>query len=251
MELLKQYIIALTNLYGIVSIEQVAEIYNQQNKDQVDDDDVADYLEKDLSKSFVYDYDEYFVHEAVVGFGEFNSLMDNKGNKPHYIPEKNELLKYADANYYEKPKQYHDLLTYVKRSFFPDDEEKAEALCEDIIERCMSDLNIQEVFDGFHTFGIDFQNRAQINEVLDMVVELANNVRLWENNGHTPHEILAKYEKPSLRPLPAGGFPGFEERPKLSVIQGGGRQRVGRNEPCPCGSGKKYKKCCIDKEPGK
>ena len=21
-------------------------------------------------------------------------------------------------------------------------------------------------------------------------------------------------------------------------------QRVGRNEPCPCGSGKKYKKCC-------
>jgi len=20
--------------------------------------------------------------------------------------------------------------------------------------------------------------------------------------------------------------------------------RVGRNEPCPCGSGKKYKKCC-------
>lgn len=23
--------------------------------------------------------------------------------------------------------------------------------------------------------------------------------------------------------------------------------KVGRNDPCPCGSGKKYKKCCIDK----
>jgi uncharacterized protein YecA (UPF0149 family) len=22
------------------------------------------------------------------------------------------------------------------------------------------------------------------------------------------------------------------------------RQKVGRNEPCPCGSGKKFKKCC-------
>jgi uncharacterized protein YecA (UPF0149 family) len=21
-------------------------------------------------------------------------------------------------------------------------------------------------------------------------------------------------------------------------------EKVGRNEPCPCGSGKKYKKCC-------
>jgi uncharacterized protein YchJ len=24
----------------------------------------------------------------------------------------------------------------------------------------------------------------------------------------------------------------------------GGRQKVGRNDPCPCGSGKKFKKCC-------
>ncbi len=22
--------------------------------------------------------------------------------------------------------------------------------------------------------------------------------------------------------------------------------KVGRNEPCPCGSGKKFKKCCVD-----
>jgi uncharacterized protein YecA (UPF0149 family) len=25
-----------------------------------------------------------------------------------------------------------------------------------------------------------------------------------------------------------------------------GRTKIGRNSPCPCGSGKKYKKCCID-----
>ena len=23
------------------------------------------------------------------------------------------------------------------------------------------------------------------------------------------------------------------------------RKRVGRNDPCPCGSGKKFKKCCL------
>lgn len=28
-------------------------------------------------------------------------------------------------------------------------------------------------------------------------------------------------------------------------------QKIGRNEPCPCGSGKKYKKCCLAKEQGK
>jgi|LSQX01.2.fsa_nt_gb hypothetical protein len=23
-------------------------------------------------------------------------------------------------------------------------------------------------------------------------------------------------------------------------------RKIGRNEPCPCGSGKKYKKCCLN-----
>ena len=26
-------------------------------------------------------------------------------------------------------------------------------------------------------------------------------------------------------------------------------ERVGRNDPCPCGSGKKYKKCCLKRGP--
>jgi uncharacterized protein YecA (UPF0149 family) len=25
-------------------------------------------------------------------------------------------------------------------------------------------------------------------------------------------------------------------------------RRIGRNAPCPCGSGKKYKKCCLRKQ---
>ncbi|MFN3486913.1 MAG: SEC-C metal-binding domain-containing protein, partial [Planctomycetota bacterium] len=24
--------------------------------------------------------------------------------------------------------------------------------------------------------------------------------------------------------------------------------KIGRNQPCPCGSGKKYKKCCLPKD---
>jgi preprotein translocase subunit SecA len=31
-------------------------------------------------------------------------------------------------------------------------------------------------------------------------------------------------------------------RPEARTADG---QKVGRNDPCPCGSGKKYKKCCL------
>ncbi|MBW2373532.1 MAG: SEC-C domain-containing protein, partial [Deltaproteobacteria bacterium] len=34
-------------------------------------------------------------------------------------------------------------------------------------------------------------------------------------------------------------------RPAAAGGAGGSRPgKVGRNDPCPCGSGKKYKKCC-------
>ena len=35
-------------------------------------------------------------------------------------------------------------------------------------------------------------------------------------------------------------------RQRNNVISG--KPKIGRNEPCPCGSGKKYKKCCINKD---
>lgn len=47
--------------------------------------------------------------------------------------------------------------------------------------------------------------------------------------------------KPSA--LPKGDFLASRSRkPVIHLFQG-----TNRNAPCPCGSGKKYKKCCIDK----
>lgn len=53
---------------------------------------------------------------------------------------------------------------------------------------------------------------------------------------------------PNLRKL----FEHFEEQRKLSAKHQGASTtishsgpKVGRNDPCPCGSGKKYKKCCL------
>lgn len=75
-------------------------------------------------------------------------------------------------------------------------------------------------------------------------MNLANNTRIWENNGHTPNEIFEKYEKPHLRPLPDKPF----ELDGAEIINYKTRKKVGRNDPCPCGSGKKYKKCCLGKD---
>lgn len=37
----------------------------------------------------------------------------------------------------------------------------------------------------------------------------------------------------------------FSWTPQMPIIK---ENKTGRNDPCPCGSGKKYKKCCLDKD---
>ena len=45
-------------------------------------------------------------------------------------------------------------------------------------------------------------------------------------------------------------LPGEDEEPlppPVEPIRKEGAE-IGRNDPCPCGSGKKYKQCCINKK---
>ena len=59
------------------------------------------------------------------------------------------------------------------------------------------------------------------------IAALANTLPNWALNGWTP---LAVRE--------------HNERRRIFLNPDGSEAKVGRNDPCPCGSGKKYKKCC-------
>jgi len=53
--------------------------------------------------------------------------------------------------------------------------------------------------------------------------------------------------KMAAKAVPEGGRSQFEGRPPAKVLPMT-VEKVGRNQPCPCGSGKKYKKCCLMKK---
>jgi len=39
-----------------------------------------------------------------------------------------------------------------------------------------------------------------------------------------------------------------EENKDVTSVKSDRRVKIGRNDPCPCGSGKKYKRCCMNKK---
>ena len=45
-------------------------------------------------------------------------------------------------------------------------------------------------------------------------------------------------------PISAGFEGGSQKTVKKVSIRKAPEEKVGRNDPCPCGSGKKYKNCC-------
>ena len=75
--------------------------------------------------------------------------------------------------------------------------------------------------------GLAFEDMRHENKMIGLLFALINDLPRWDNNGWPAAELHAA----------TAGVPEFRN-PDGSVM------KVGRNDPCPCGSGKKYKKCC-------
>jgi len=69
------------------------------------------------------------------------------------------------------------------------------------------------------------------------------------NGNHPPRgvstsvdDLEESFQRRKRRELEQARMAGAGDRQVQQVVRGGAK--VGRNDPCPCGSGKKYKKCC-------
>ncbi len=81
--------------------------------------------------------------------------------------------------------------------------------------------------------------RLHLHDNYSLVTDAATDLYKWAM-------FMADQDEPIG--LEEADFEEFDEDPPyfdLSPVCG--EPKIGRNEPCPCGSGKKYKKCCLEK----
>ena len=69
-----------------------------------------------------------------------------------------------------------------------------------------------------------------------LLIGFHQSLRMWKLKGHTTTEIVTGKLDPE-----GGDIISFEAARRKKA-------KVGRNDPCPCGSGKKYKNCCMRKD---
>lgn len=85
--------------------------------------------------------------------------------------------------------------------------------------------------------------RMKKSRLKDSPGMIAEFVRFLAGNGLANGQALAKAAEARANALCRE-----DEAKRLPVKNDGGE--IGRNDPCPCGSGKKYKKCCEAKAQG-
>lgn len=106
----------------------------------------------------------------------------------------------------------------------------ADKVLEELIEETKWGLtkdSAQFLFDTLEENDFVMASMDDANKLLGLWMNMGNALPSWPNNGNSPNDLLSV----DL------GRPAF-------FNEDGSMMKVGRNDPCPCGSGKKYKKCC-------
>ncbi len=223
MSLIFKYLTAMTHFYGIFTVESLTEMLNrhhpseQINLQQMEE--AVSFLlrrEQEFVRARGFIVDSSLVHHAEAGTLE--QLISQTKGRPHYIPEQEMLMNYADGGYFEVTPQLEALKVYVQDRMACD-EVTAEDLTDDIQMLCTMEEPLEALLQEFERRDIVFKHQRQGEEVLGLLKDIQKTTRLWRLGGHTLKEL----ERPGARATSA---------------------KPGRNDACPCGSGLKYKKCC-------
>lgn len=213
---------AAAALYGAISLSKLHEIYVHYNGvvDQVAFWESVHDAQQRSQSFWVFDGHLFLDYFDVGDLNSFflSEILDQE--KPYYLPEFSEFIKYAEPDFEPESKHLDEMMTFLHK-FAKLSEEQWDDLRDEVLYSVELG-ELRETLEVLDLRNIFFETQRDIDNFMKRYVPLVNNTRIWANHGFTPDE-LRKLSQPIA----------FKAEVK-----------VGRNDPCPCGSGKKYKKCC-------
>ena len=213
---------AAASLYGAISLLKLYELYGHYYGalEHVVFLDVVHDTQMRSQSYWIYDGHLFLDYFDIKDLGSFFLSEILKQEKPYYMPEFSEFIKYAEPDY-EPENKYLDDMMHFLRKFTRVTGDRWDDLRSNILYTVELG-ELRETLEELEMQNIYFDSQRDIDNFMKRYVPLVNNTRIWANHGFTPEE-LRKMSQPVS----------YKSEPK-----------VGRNDPCPCGSGKKYKKCC-------
>ena len=136
---------------------------------------------------------------------------------PFFPFTKAQIMRAGEPDFIDRNFSFRSFVRFLQENYTINQEE-AEWLVEDCVEGVLIGRSLQEIVEELQV-RLEIPDMELLKKIVAQLVELMNNTKQWVLKGYAPREILQQREAPN-------------------------QQKVGRNVACPCGSGKKYKKCC-------
>lgn len=160
----------------------------------------------------------------------YRMLLEYQGEREFYIPSEEEIV---DCTYNGYPSQlpvYRKIRQLLEQELGMSEELAEAYLCE-IYRVYYTGGLMSEAMEQLNKNGVIFETKDQAREMAELLMEAYSKTRKVQLCGHAPEE---EESGPRLPGVFQNDMSGREEKSK----------KIYPNDPCPCGSGKKYKKCC-------
>ena len=222
----RQCLYAAGSMYGSVPVNVFCKLYSQKkgmNIDQAETERLLAAL-SDENDTTVLMGDRLVARELTMN-GQYKQLEKEQGDKEFYIPDFHEIEMLYDYKYPLYEPDYQGYIAFLKDEFHIDGDPLFTIVF--LTYRCLAyGGRISDVIEMIEDEGLVFSSEKAVRDFAPMIISLSNHTRMAPNCGYTPIELAEQRRVLSLN------------KPVKKM------QKVYPNDPCPCGSGKKYKKCC-------
>ena len=170
----------------------------------------------------------------------YKDIERRQGGRRFYIPSVDEVMDYAKNGYPTRSASYQKLGSFLTDEMKVSDAVKDQTLFF-IYKECSMEGRMSTIMENLSQKGLQFSDE-QLEKFTKLMMDANNNTRMLEYRGFTPNEISGAVW-PFATGRPHRAMPNSFV-PTAMPMQPASTKKIYPNDPCPCGSGKKYKKCC-------
>lgn len=220
-------------LYGITPIEILLKMIDQHPDINMTPEEVKTQVEIIPPEFLQYVIvDDKIYHKDLYPYDR--GLLMAQGGKEYYIPSLKEINDFNMYGYFPNDSEFVKFKRYLIKDLDAMEDE-AEFAARIIQRKICGDCQMEEIFEVLEDLGLMVDTDWELNKLVNKINDLWNGTRMILNRGYTPNELF-RLETNQMLPLKtSNNIINFQEARKNKIYP---------NDACPCGSGKKYKKCC-------
>jgi hypothetical protein len=229
---LSDYTRALQRIYGVFEANQLVTVWNKYNKEKLNEEFIFEFMDIiGRRQNYLWWHSPYIISDYFMDIEEYEDFLQSRMEKEYYMPTKKEIEYYMEEEFDIDNLYYKKMLDYFEKQKSLN-EVQLDDLMLSIEMGCIFNNSFQDIINIINDSGFKFKNLDELNKFMRNYIDLSNNTRKWETKGYKPVEL----SEAKSNVLNDNNVIPFEKPTK--------KKKIGRNEPCSCGSGKKYKFCC-------